>query len=330
MLVGTRLPALPPGLDPTLFPDLASHTDNERDWAGLSVLYPGRVLHPPEVPRVPDPANAGRPPFLSDKSLPHGCTYLRVYDLSAALPKLTEQLEHPRPGLIVDLRYVVADAAAAEKLADLLARYGYASAPVQALGSLPAPARLPDASHLATAPIFVLVNGGTAGPLEAWLSAFQAKGSVLAVGTPTAGQPGTYAPAEGAPAYYVMTGELQPATGSLAGAGLQPRFAVTVTAEQNYRAYMEFERDPDPTLLLRGEPGAPAASGPTSSDNGNLTVTPPSSVSTVGGEAAVDPVLQRAVDVVAALQTLGGMASSYLPAPMPVSNTTAAPSDSLP
>ncbi len=295
---------LPPGVSPDLFPDAAVRTDAEVQLAGIAALYPGRILHKP--PRVNDAANAGRPPRISD--LPRNTTYLRIYDLGAAktLQSLSDALAK-YPAVILDLRYVYADEKSSEAFAAVLSRAGLASAPLHGLGTMPEPDPLPgpgDTESGRSPPVVLaMVNGETAGPLEAWLEVFQEKESVMSVGTPTAGQPGLYRQYIGFPDYYIIEGELQPESGSIVGTGLKPRFLVDVTPEQNYLAYQRVERGlVDVTSMLRYD--RPGAAAPTAS--GAATAAP---AATTTVEAA-DPVLQRAVDVVAALQVLGRVPSS--------------------
>ncbi len=334
LLLGTggALHALPPGVDPALFPDAAARPPAEIELAGLSVLYPGRVLR--DAPFTPDVGNEGRAPQvweLGRGDQPHWVTLVRVYDLGAVGPKLGEWLT--RTNVILDLRYVSGNATDAETFAGILAKAGLASVPMQAAGTLTAPAELPhgtvaEAHPLTAPPVLVLTNGKTAGPLEAWLAAFQAKESLLAVGTPTAGQPGVYKTAEAASPYYVLAGELQPGARSIAGTGLQPRFPVDVMPEQNFRAYMDVEHGTEPATLLRHDTlttQAQIAAPASATGTGAAPVLPK--------DDSGDPVLQRAVDIVAALQLLGRMPASppapagtaTVPAPSPSARSAVSP-----
>jgi hypothetical protein len=158
--------------------------------------------------------------------------------------------------------------------------------------------------------VLALVNGLTAGPLEAWLEAFQEKDNLLLVGTTTAGQPAHYQPMDGHPGYFIIDGELLPGIHSLVGTGVMPRFPVDVTPQQSYTAYNFLENRNDIATLLRHD--APVATPATSKPATPVAPAPiPQSVPT--GEIS-DPVLQRAVDVVAALQILGRLPSSTSPA----------------
>jgi hypothetical protein len=298
-------------VDPALFPDAAARPPSEIELAGLSVLYPGRVLR--EAPLTGDVGNEGRAPQvweLGRGDQPHWVTLVRIYDLGTAGPKLGELLT--RANVILDLRYVSGNATDAESFAGILSKAGLASVPMQAAGALTAPADLPhgtvaEAHPLTAPPILVLTNGKTAGPIEAWLAAFQAKESLLAVGTPTAGQPGVYKAADATSPYYVLAGELQPGARSIAGTGLQPRFPVEVMPEQNFRAYTDVEHGTEPATLLRRDTLTTQAQ---IAPPGNAAPTANVANSQSAKEESGDPVLQRAVDIVAALQLLGRMPAS--------------------
>jgi len=320
------LTALPPDVKPDLLPGIGNVSDHEIELAGLASLYPGRVLH--EEPHTGDPGNAEFPPRVLD--LPRDITYVRVYDLAKAVSKISDLLAQ-KTALIIDLRYVYGDTVAADSFADALSKAGLESAPLQGVGNIAEPTKLSGPAsgdrHHAPPVVLVMVNGQTAGPLEARLAAFQEKESVLAVGTPTSGQPGEYQLVEGVKGYFVMTGEWRTAAGSVAGAGLKPRFAVDVTPEQNYRAYFNFEHGEDIANLLRPDhavapakpPATPAAATGNATTSGNLThsgnttTNPPAAAPVTPAAPAddtTDAVLQRAVDVVAALQVLNRTPSS--------------------
>ena len=243
VFLAAALLALPPGVDPTLLPGA-----DTRDPAEIRTGRARGAL--PRQRAAPAAAGFAGGEFGTVAQVRRVAAqrsiYVRVYDLKFSKSQLAEALAS-NPLLIVDFRYVVADAPDAEDFADALAKAGLASVPVHGRGhdshepaDLPAPVNPDKPAPL----VLVLVNGQTAGPLEAWLAAFQEKESVLAVGTPTAGQPGAYQPAPGHPDYYIISGELQPESGSVAGTGLQPRFEVEVTPEQNKLAYDRVESGP--------------------------------------------------------------------------------------
>lgn len=307
LLLSAALLALPPGVDPTLFPDVDKVTTEEIELAGLASLYPGRILH--ETPHTLDANDQGRKPAAYD--LPRNLSYLRVYDLGASLPQIA-QLLADKPALILDLRYVCADAKAAEGFAGVLSAAGLDYNLVHGEGdTMPEPGKLPTRDPKITKPtpvVLALVNGMTAGPVEAWLEAFQEKDSVLLVGTPTAGQPAHYKPIPANPGYFIIDGELLPVSGSLVGSGVKPRFPVDVTPEQSYDTYFFVERGGVITTLLRHDTNTtPAPAKPAT------TATPAPIPQSVPVEEIADPVLQRAVDVVAALQVLGRLPSLTAP-----------------
>jgi len=308
LLLSVVLLALPPGVDPTLFPDVDKVSAEEIELAGLASLYQGRILH--EAPHTIDEADQGREAKAYD--LPRNLTYLRVYDLDLALPKI-KQLLDDKPALILDLRYVWADAKTAENFAAALSAAGLDNATVHHEGeAMPEPAKLPIRDSKETKPVPVvlaLVNGMTAGPLEAWLAAFQEKESMLLVGTTTAGQPAHYKPIVAHPGYYIIDGELLPVSGSLVGNGVKPHFPVDVTPQQSYTEYHFLENRDDIATLLRRDPAPAAAPAKPAT-----TAAPAPIPQSVPVAEISDPVLQRAVDVVAALQVLGRLPSSTAPA----------------
>ncbi len=330
--------ALPPDVNSTLFPGVDTRDPAEIELAGLAALYPGGVLHQP--PQKLQDANLGRLP--KSVELPRNAlniNYVRVYDLHVSKKQLEDALA-ANTMLIIDFRYVYAEAADAEDFADDLAKAGLASVPLRGVGTIHNPADLPMPANPDRPPplVLVLVNGQTAGTLEAWLEAFQEKESVLAVGTPTAGQPGTYHTAPGHTDYYILDGELEPDqeispdSVSVLGTGLKPRFAVEVTPEQNKRAYALVENGTDVLAMLRRDhvtaAAAALAPAPTNSTSIPATQAAPATSATTTEDVG-DPVLQRAVDVVAALQVLGRVPSSK-PADPGKAGSTAAGSSTSP
>jgi hypothetical protein len=320
LLLSAVLLALPPGIDPALFPDVDKLPAGEIELAGLASLYQGRILH--EAPHTLDDQDKGREPKLY--ALPRNLNYLRVFDLGKALPQIGEQLKE-NPALILDLRFVWADAKDAADFAGVLSQAGLEYDDVHAEGDgLPEPGKLPAPDPKDTKPapvVLVLVNGLTAGPLETWLAAFQQKESVLLVGTPTAGQSAHYKPMPDHPGYYIIDGDLLlgPVSSSisLVGKGVQPRFLVDVTPEQSYTAYHFLDNRDDIATLLRHDATTPAPA-PAKIATPALSAPIPQSVPT---QEISDPVLQRAVDVVAALQVLGRLPSSSPPATLAPATT---------
>jgi hypothetical protein len=329
IFLAAALLALPPGVDPTLFPGADTRDPAEVQLAGLAELYPGGVLH--KAPQDLQVANLGRLP--KSVELPRNVFYVRVYDLKVSKTQLADALTN-NPMVIVDFRYVYAEAPDAEEFADDLAKAGLTCSPVHGLGTMHEPADLPaPTSADKPAPlVLVLVNGQTAGPLEAWLAAFQETESVLAVGTATAGQPGTYHPAPDHPDYYVIDGELLPESGSVLGTGLQPRFIVEVTPEQNKLAYDRVESGATdvPAMLRRDRVTTAAAAIAPAPAAGTAPpgAAPAASIVPATIEEVGDPVLQRAVDVVAALQVLGRVPSLKAPGASKATDAAAGSSSS--
>jgi hypothetical protein len=131
LLLSAALVALPPGVDARLFPDVDKIPVEEVELAGLSTLYPGRILH--EAPHTINDLDKGREARAYTDGLPRNLTYLRVYDLNTALPQISKSLAD-KPALILDLRYVWADAPTAEAFANELSAVGLAFNPLHRAG----------------------------------------------------------------------------------------------------------------------------------------------------------------------------------------------------
>ena len=321
VLLALAAVSLPPGVDdPQLFPGAANRDPVEIQLAGLAALYPGRVLH--RAPYGPIEGNLGRLPKVVD--LPRNVTYLRAYNLDDKTRKQIGDLlaKQPLTAFIIDLRYVFADATDSENLAEVLAKAGLACGAMNGLGALAtSPLVLPplenDKPSLPL--VLAMVNGQTSGPLEAWLEAFQEREGVLLVGTATAGQPGKYDNrVEGHPDYYLLTGELQPESGPITGTGLKPRFVVDVKPEQDYVAWSKVESGADiSTMLRRDRVILAAAMAPTPAPAaGTAAPAPiaPASTTPTTVEETADLTLQRALDVVAAMQVLHPSLTAKVPA----------------
>jgi len=328
LVAAALLAALPPGVDPALFPGADTRDPVEIQLAGLAQLYPGHILLKPQQDLKV--GSLGRLPY--EVTLRRGnsdVTYLRIYDLKVSKAKLVESLNNPV--VIIDLRYVFADVTDSKDFADALAKAGLASESVHNAGNFANPTDLPapSAPDKVVPLVLVIVNGETAGPLEAWLAAFQSKQSILAVGMPTAGQPGEYKQATDHDGFYILQGELQPESGSIAGTGLKPAFPVAVTPEQDYLAYQRFENNPsDASAMLRHEKTssavapAPVQSSATAAANSTTTSQSQSTQTATTTDEPGDPVLQHAMDVIAALQVLNRV-PKLPPAAKPAGTTAA-------
>ncbi len=307
--------SLPPGVDPLLPAEAANRDPVEVQLAGLAALYPGRVLH--HEPQGPIQTNLDRLPKVVD--LPRNVTYLRAYNLDDKTRKQIEDLlaKQTLTALIVDLRYVFADAPDAENFAEVLARAGLPSAALNGLGTLAtSPLILPGPATDKQAPPMVLamVNSQTAGPLEAWLETFQERESVLLVGTATAGQPGKYDPVEGHADFWILKGELQPESGPITGTGVKPRFAVDVKPEQDYLAWSKVESGADIATMLRQDRVLRAGGITPAPSPAPGTIAPPATAPATPVEETADLTLQRALDVVAAMQVLHPSPNARAPA----------------
>ncbi len=239
--------------------ELAGHSEQELIWRGLASLYPAKVL------TAPPPTFTGHspaPPLEAD--LPRGVTYLRIYDPAQAVNEL-EAVENPQK-LILDLRFCATPAPLS--LLTLMEELG------------------------ADQPLIVLVNARTAGQLEVQLANLQADKKILTVGTPTAGQTGTYMPIPGLDGFYVLTSELLTADGqSLLGQGLTPSVTVETDPQTDYLAYHLVERGTPVEAVLQMQLHAPPETD--------------GEAAPAAEDTPMDAILQRGVDVIVALQVMG-------------------------
>ncbi len=145
-------------------------------------------------------------------------------------------------------------------------------------------------------PLIVLVNHRTAGKLEVALENLQSEGKILAVGVPTAGETGSYRPVPGLDGFYVIDTQHLSHTGkSLLGTGFTPRIVVDTAPEEDYLGYQLVERGTPVEQVLQIEYEAEVTEdGEEPEDD-----TEPA-----------DPILQRALDVIVALQVLGKLPPS--------------------
>lgn len=267
---------------PELFPGLKDKSDEEVRLAGVAALYPGRLLR-----REPGAPVRTVPELRKTRAaeLHRGGAYVRLYS-----PDVAAVRERVGKGpLVVDCRYLATSPGqwrACFELGEALAPEGPFSVAwrgVYAEGK-PEVLRFPGASSASKRPpVVVLVNARTSGPIEAVLAATQSAGGVFLVGGRTAGETGAYKPLDGHPGWWALSGEILPSGGpSLVGVGVEPAFPVKVSPEDEFLGWQLVERGAAPGDVLRREiPGKP------------------------DGEPA-DPALQRACDVLAALQVLGG------------------------
>jgi len=272
------------GLDETLFPDLHTHSDETIRLHGLAQLYPGRVLF--EEPHLTTTSESRVASRVED--LPREIKYIRLYRLDEAQAVLKAFQSHQ--ALILDLRFLKSEGTAIG-LFDHIATTGWTQQ-LTTVGTVPdglIETELNDSYTLRDTPVIVLCNRETAGPFEATLHTLQANGSIIAVGEPTAGRTGFYNSVE--PNTWILNGEIRPNPDtSLVGIGFEPRIQIALNAETNYLTYHLYEAGSDLTLLLRQ----------TSKSNAHHDTTLDEQKTPI----ETDQVLQRGVDIIAALQTL--------------------------
>lgn len=285
---------------PELFPGLAGRSPEDIRLAGIAALNPGRLLSAePKVvrPVVPESRRTRA------AELPRGGAYLRLYTLDAS--SVGERAG--KTPLVADCRYLATgpeDLDACLSLGGALA--GGVPPKLAVRGDYPAPS-LPAAgvAEPARAPVLVIVNRLTSGPLEAVLAALQADGKIFLIGGATAGETGVFKPVENHAGLWAISGEIFPVGGkSLVGAGVTPKFPVKVSPEEEFLSWQFVERgSPLAGVLRRDAIGRTESAAPTKdAENGNGR--------SAAHADATDPALQRAQDVLAALQVLGGVALS--------------------
>jgi hypothetical protein len=271
------------GQDEALFPSLSQYDDDAIRLHGLAQLFPGRVLfEDPQLATTTESRVAARV-----EDLPRAIKYIRLYRLDEAQPVLAEYQTHP--ALILDFRFLKSEQAAVEILDGFTATQW--TERLTTVGSVPA--GLVESSDDSTTqrdtPVIVLCNRETAGPFEASLHQLQQTGAIIAVGESTAGRTGFYE--QTAHNAWILNGELRPdSETSLVGVGFQPRIQLDVDAEENYLSYHLYEAGTNIVQLLRQE----------NHDE-------PESHDTIGNDSVLiepDRILQRGVDIIAALQTL--------------------------
>jgi hypothetical protein len=273
------------GVDLRYFPSVEHYDDEEIRLHGLATLYPGRVLF--EDPSLSLSTASESRESARVEDLPRDIKYIRLYRLDEAQAVLEEHQAHP--ALIVDFRYLRSELAAVPIL-DAFAQDEW-------LSGLTTSGHAPEGLIEKTdgrftqrdTPVIVLCNRETAGPFEAVLNKLQRAGAIIAVGEPTAGRTGFYEKTKYAA--WTLHGEIRPdeAT-SLVGVGFQPRIHIKTGAEENYLSYHLYEAGTSIVRLLRQE---------------NHTATDSQSDEALDTDKIEpDPVLQRGVDIVAALQVL--------------------------
>ncbi|MGJ8640243.1 MAG: hypothetical protein ACSHYA_12710 [Opitutaceae bacterium] len=268
------------------FPDLANHSEESIRLRGLAELYPQTILF--EDPKIE--VRSLREEAARVEKLPQDITYVRVYRLKEAVTAIKEVID--QPALILDLRYLKSENSGIE-LARLLNRCQEPIS-VSAVGKVSitvsekADSTVTPRNH----PAIILCNRETAGPFEAVLHNLQSLDCVIAVGEATAGRTGSYR-AEGDNT-WIIEGEVRPTPElSLLTTGFVPRIEIEATPTSNYLSYHLYEAGTPINRLLRR---ARQQSLPASATEGTETES--------AEPSEPDAVLQRAIDIVAALQIL--------------------------
>lgn len=259
--------------------------------SGLAKHYPGVVL---DIPPPMNSVDTSREPLVM--TLGRGIVYLRAYSL-AHLVEATypEDSKH----VIFDARY--------------LRTPWFRGTPVHGLTWT----RLADSTYELDAVTslgkghFILINHQTAGLVEAYLSAQKRLGDVVLVGKTTAGITGSYRKVECASGatFWMATHSLHAKGGeSLLGAGVTPHVSVTVDPEADYHAYYLVENGVAPYALLN--PSLPRFFKPetteaSESPEGESELESTDPHSDEASQTLRDPILQRAVEIIIALQLLG-------------------------
>lgn len=280
-------------LDEAFFPDLSKHSEDSIRLHGLAQLYPGTILF--ESPELV--ARSEREEAARIEKLPRRITYIRIYRLDEAIPVIKEAIS--APAVILDMRYLQSTHSGAE-LVQLLQSKQEANdftvvgkAPEAVLTELKSIDQAPQAKR--RYPAVVLCNRQTAGPFEAILHSLQTNGSIIAVGEATSGRTGYYK--QTMPDTWIIEGELRPDPNtSLIASGFIPRIEINSSPEKNYMSYHLYEAGTKITRLLKDD-----SEGLVKDDED------------AEAEESFEPdaVLQRGVDIVAALQILQQLPDSH-------------------
>lgn len=279
--------------DKAFFPELSKEAPEQIFLEGMVALYPGRVLN--EAPEN-SINKSSRNPLI--ESLPRGITYIRVYDIEKARQTLIENIKNP--ALIWDFRFLEGDYADALMLLQLFPEIPDPNQLITTKGKYTiseidqVQANGHQSDTIRDHPVLILINQKTRGAIEAAIEALQGDEKVMTVGTESAGATGSYKPVPGVKGFWVIEGEVQPNNGvSLLGIGVQPTVPVHVTPGEDFTGYQLIESGSSASTLLRTElPNLDEGLDEHSSDDNN-------------GLRPVDRILQRAVDIIIALQVLG-------------------------
>jgi hypothetical protein len=226
-----------------LFPGLNQLDESELLLESLKQRYPGRVLDrvPPELQELD-----GAPTVLKGAG---GITYIRVLNLSAALPAIDQSLDGTIA--LIDFRYVAAAIQPSLDFGSTLV--GSKNLTLEIVGNYGVEYGIGDTDVLTiqsdnfaprSAVVIVLTNGATLGPIEAVLAELQAARSIIGIGMRSAGHTATYRSVPGYSNWYTIRGEIRSrAAGSLVEFGFTPAILVEVTPEQDSDGYRGFDPD---------------------------------------------------------------------------------------
>ncbi|WOO39897.1 S41 family peptidase [Rubellicoccus peritrichatus] len=274
------------------FPDLSKQAPERIFLEGMVKLYPGRVLD-----KAPESNGSKQTNDGFTEELPRGITYVRAYGFESARNLLTESLDVP--ALIWDFRYVVGDYENAISMLELLSDTKAPDDLLQTEGEYVVPRKsgsITKETQSREYPVIILVNHRTRGAIEAALDELQRSGHAMLVGTRTAGATGSYEPIPNSDGFWVIKGSVKARDGSsLLGVGLEPDVPVTVTPAEDFTGYQLIENGSSAQAILRSELPTldpDAIDEEDAEDNGN-------------GLKPVDHIMQRAVDIIIALQVLG-------------------------
>lgn len=270
------------GQDAALFPSLRDYSDEAIRLHGLAALFPNHVLF--EQPQLETTSESRVAARVED--LPRAIKYIRLYRLDEAKSVLAEFQTHS--ALILDVRFLKSNHTAMDTLscfatakqAKTLTTVGTVPADLSTSGEA--------SSTVRDSPVIVLCNRETAGPFEAVLHQLQAAGAIIAVGEPTAGRSGFYRKASANA--WILCGEVRPDSDtSLVGVGFEPRIRLESDAKENYLSYHLYEAGTDILQLLRNEDSSSDSDPAREADSSSIEP---------------DRILQRGVDIIAALQIL--------------------------
>lgn len=297
-----------PDLFPTeFFPGVMEISPQELMFAGLRTLYPNRILTEPPQTELPESS----PPILRD--LEGSGSYIRVRNLADALSVIEEGLTQPL--LVLDFRFLTTDLESTIELGSLLTLQK--SLTLQIVGDYPLekdsskPAVVIESAGLRKPgqTIFTLSNHETRGPIEALLAELKAADDIISVGSASAGGTASFKPFPNLESYFLIAGEIRPSDNrSIVASGFVPQVEVSVAPDDDRLAYSALregvELDDlvevrvkktrfDEARLLRERNGESSQNSDQPDDAEEISQLPH------------DTILQRALQIVKALQALG-------------------------